>query len=171
MLFVKGLLAGSCKRGFHPNSDRFTMIVDSDASDHSIDEELIPKLRKIMKEYKTLQELDTIVTNGNEKVIVVATGTIWGYIIGQAGNRSPVRISAMVVLGLGRSGFSSIKAMQQGVNNILETENRHLQFDRNISLPLIQHQDDKGVFSNDALFCTLGSTTGTPSTPALVPAA
>ena len=40
----------SGNRGFHPNSDRFTMRVDSGASDHLIDEELIPRLRKSMKD-------------------------------------------------------------------------------------------------------------------------
>ena len=137
------------------------MIVDSDVSDHSIDEELIPKLRESMRDHKKQKELKNIATNGNTKLIAIATDTIWGYIIIQAGKRRPVRISAMVVLGLGRNVFSSNKAMQSGVNTVLETANPHLQFDSNPSLPLTQHQDDRGVCSYDVFLSTLSSTTDT----------
>ena len=126
-----GLLAGSGnrgfhRRGFHPNgsgnkgfhrdSDRFAMLVDNGASDHLIDEELIPRLRKSMRDYKKLMDPKTIMTNGNKKVFAPATGTIWGYIIDQAGKRVPVCISATFVPGLGRHVFSSIKAMQSGAS-------------------------------------------------------
>ena len=124
-----GLLAGSGKRGFHPNSDRFTMIVDSGASDHVIDEELIPKTRESMEDYKNLKEPKIIATNANNKVFATATGTVWGYIIDLAGKRVPARISAMFVPGLGRNVFSSIKKMQSGVSTILETRKPQLQFD------------------------------------------
>ena len=87
------------------------MLVDSGASDHLIDEELIPRLRNSMRDYKKLKDPKTIMANGNKKVFATATGTIWGYIIDQAGKRVPVRISATFVPGLGRHVFSSIKAM------------------------------------------------------------
>ncbi|CAN0464242.1 unnamed protein product, partial [Laminaria digitata] len=131
-----GLLGDNGERGFHPNSDRFTMIVDSGASDHLIDQELIPKLRDSMRDYKKLKEPKTIVTAGNEKVFATATGTIWGYIIDQAGQRVPVRISAMFVPGLGRNLFSAVKAMNSGVSTILKTGIPHLKFNSNTSLPL-----------------------------------
>ena len=44
-----------------------------------------------------MKEPKTIVTAGNEKVLATATGTIWGYIIGQAGQRVSVRISIIFV--------------------------------------------------------------------------
>ena len=114
-----GLLAGSGNRGFHLNSDRFTVIVDSDASDHLIGKELFPTLRKHMREYKKLKEPKIIMTNENKKVFAAATGTIWRYIIDQAGKRVSVRISAMFAPGLGRNVFSPIKAMQSGLSTIL----------------------------------------------------
>ena len=46
-----GLLTGSGNRSFHPNSDRFTMIVESGASEYLMDEVLIPTLREIMWVY------------------------------------------------------------------------------------------------------------------------
>ena len=165
-----GLLAGSGNRGFHPKSDRFTMLVDSGASDHLIDEELISRLRKSMRGYKELKDPKTIITKG-KKVFATATSTIWGYIIDQAGKRVPVRISATFVTGLGRHVFSSIKAKQSGVSTILETRNPHLQFDSSTSLPLTQHPEDKGVCSYGVFFRTLGNTADTSSTPAVVPAA
>ena len=72
---LTGLLAGSSNRYFHPNGDRFMMTVDSGASHHVVDDELIPSLRKSIRCYKK-QEPKTIVTNESEKVFATATGTI-----------------------------------------------------------------------------------------------
>ena len=141
------------------------MLVDSGASDNLIDEELIPRLRKSMRDYKKLKDPKTIMTNGNKKVFATATGIIWGYIIDQTGKRVPVRISATFVPGLGRHVFCSIKAMQSGVSTILETGNPHLQFDSSIPLPLTQHPEDKSVCSYDVFLRTLGDTADTSSTP------
>ena len=107
------------------------MIEDSGASDHLIDQELIPRLWKGMGDHKKPKEPKTVVTDGNKNVFATATGNIWGYIIDQAGQRVLVRISAMSVPGLGRNVFSSIKAIQSGVSTILETGNPHSQFDNN----------------------------------------
>ena len=166
-----GLLTGSGNRGFHPNSDRFTMVVDSGGSAHLINEELIPRLRKSLRDYKKLKDPKTIMTNGNKKVFATATCIICGYIIDQAGKRVPVRISAMFVPGLRRNVFSFIKAMQSGVRTILETGNPHLQFNSSTSIPLTQHPGDKGVCSYNVFLRTLGGTADTPSTPAVVRAA
>lgn len=51
-----GLLADSGNRVFHPHSDRFTVIVDNGGSCHLIDEELIPRQRKSMRDYKKLKK-------------------------------------------------------------------------------------------------------------------
>ena len=146
------------------------MLVDSGAPDHLIDEELIPMLRKSMKDYKKLNDPKTIMTNG-KKAFATATGTIWGYIIDQAGKRVPLRISAMFVPGLGRNVFSAIKAMESGVSTIVETGNPHLQFDSSTLLPLTQQSEDKGICSYDVFLRTLGDQADTSSTPAVVPAA
>ena len=161
---------GSGNRDFHPNSDRFTMIVDNGASDHLIDEELIPRLRRSMKDYKKQKDPKTIMTNG-KKVFATETGTIWGYIIDQAGKRVPIRISPMFVPELGRNVFSSIKAMQSGVSIIIETGNPHLQFGSRTSLPLAQHPENKSICSYDVFLCILDDTADTSSTPVVVSAA
>ena len=146
------------------------MLVDSGASDHLIDEELIPRLRKRMKDYKRLKEPKIIMTN-EKKVLATATGTILGYIIDRSGKRVSVRTSAMVVLALGRNVLSSIQPIQSGGSTILVTGNPHLQFDSSTSLPLAQHPLYKGICSFDVFLCTLGDTAGTSSTSAVVPAA
>ncbi|CAN0529167.1 unnamed protein product, partial [Laminaria digitata] len=94
--------------------------VDSGASDHFIDDELLPGLREGMKEYKTLTEPKPIETAGNKKVLATATGTICGHIINQSGEDIPVRISVVVVPGIGRHLLSSARAMRSGVSTILE---------------------------------------------------
>lgn len=95
-------VAGSGGRSFHPNTDRFTMLEDSGASDHLVDNDLVPGMRQSMRDHTEMNCLKPIVTAGNKKVVVTATGTICGYIINQAGWSVPVRISAEVVPGLGR---------------------------------------------------------------------
>ena len=89
-----GLVVSIGGRCFHLNVDRITMIVDSVASDHLVDS---------MEDYKKLKEPKIIVTAGSKEVLATATGTIWGYIIDQAGQRVPLRISAMIVPGLRRN--------------------------------------------------------------------
>ena len=152
---------GGGNRGVYPNSYRSTMIVDSGASNHLIREELTPRHRKSMRDCKKLKDPKAIMTNGNKKVFATAKSTIWGYIIDQAGVRVPVRITALFVRGLGRNVCSSVKAMQSGVSNILETGNPRLLFDSGTSLPLTQPQEDMGVCLYDAFLCTLGGTADT----------
>ena len=112
------------------------MIVDSGALDHLVDDELIPRLRDSMKGYKKLKLPKVIVTAGFKEALAMATGSIWGHIIDQAGQHVPVRISGMIVPGLGCNLFSAVKAMNSGVSTILKTGNPHVQFNSNTSLPL-----------------------------------
>ena len=91
-------MTGSGAGATQPDVDRISMIVDSGASDHWVDDELVPNLWDSMNDYKKLKEPKIIVTAGNK-----ATGTLWGHMIDQTGQRVPVRISAMIVPGLGRN--------------------------------------------------------------------
>ena len=142
----------------HPHN-RFAMLVDSGASDHFIDDELLPGLREGMKEYKTLTEPKPIETADNKKVFATATGTICGHIINQSGEDIPVRISVVVVPGIGRHLLSSARAMKSGVSTILETGNPHLQFNKDTSLLLNQHQKDAGMYSFDVSLRASDNTT------------
>ena len=77
---------GSGNRGFHSNGVRSTITVDNDPSDHLKNEELIPRLRKSIKNYKMLNEPKAIMTNGNKNVVATATDVIWGFIIDLVNN-------------------------------------------------------------------------------------
>ena len=52
------------------------MVVDSGASDHLLDEELLLSLQDSMRGFKNVEEPETIVTAGKEKVFAAATETI-----------------------------------------------------------------------------------------------
>ena len=132
------------------------MIVNSGASDHLVDDELIPRLRDSMSDYKELEEPKIIFTAGNKEAFATAPGTIWGYIIDQAGQRVPVGISAMIVSGLACNLFSSFKAMNSGVSTILKTGNLYIRFNRDTSLPLNQHPEDNGLCSYKVFLRALG---------------
>ncbi|CAN0560803.1 unnamed protein product, partial [Laminaria digitata] len=103
------------------NQGKFTMLVDSGASDHLVDGELIPGLRQGMTEYQKLDQPKPIETTGNMKVFATATGHVCGHIINQSGQPIPVRIFVLIVPGMGRHLFSSARAMKSGVSTILET--------------------------------------------------
>ena len=102
-------------------------------------------------------------TNGIRKVFATAAGSIWEYIIDQAAQRVPVRMSAMFVPELGRNVSSFVKALQSEIILILETATLHLQLDNNTPLPLSQHPEDKSVCSGEGCIRTLGGTADTPS--------
>ena len=153
------------------NPDVFTMLVDSGASDHFVDSELIRGLQQGMVEYRKLEQPKPIETAGNKQVFATATGKICGHIINKSGPPIPVRIFVMIVPGMGRHLFSSARAMKSGVSTILETGNPHLQFDNKTSLLLNQHQKDAGMCSFDVSLRALdGVTYGRsekPSTPSV----
>ena len=139
------------RKEFSPNAGRMTMIVGSGASDHLVNGDVIPRLRGNMREYKKLMEAKVVVTAGNKGVSATATGTIWGFIIDQAGQRSPVYISAMIIPGFGSNVFSS------GESTILKTGNPHVKFNSSISPPMKQHPEDNGLCSYKVLARFQGS--------------
>ena len=72
-----GLVNDSGERGFHRNSDRFTMTVGSGGGQRRVGPLRVPRpLRDSMKDYQKLKEPKTIVTACCEKV-ATTTGTIW----------------------------------------------------------------------------------------------
>ena len=121
---------------------------------------MIPRLRDSTKDLHKLREPKIIDTAGNMEGLAMATGSIWGHIIDQAGQRVPVRIFAMIVPGLVHNLFS-VKAMNSAVN-IFKKGNPHLQFSINTSLPLNQHPADNGLCSYEILLRALGDYSNMP---------
>ena len=120
--------------------------MDGSASDHLLDDELIARLRDRMRDYKKLMEARIIVTDGN-KVLATATDTIWGSITDQAGQRRPVRVSAMRVPGLGRGVFSSDKSMNSGESTVVKMGRPYVQVNGSASIPLNQHPEGEDLCS------------------------
>ena len=139
----------NCERTSDSNSDTFTMLVDSGASDHFVDDELISGRQQMMRRYRKLDTPKPIVTAGNKKVFATGTGTICGHIINPTGLPIPVRIFALIVPGMGRHLISSATAMKSGVNTILQQGNPHIKFNSTTSLLLNQHNKDAGMCSFD----------------------
>ena len=141
------------------------MLVDGGASDHFVDDELVPGLRQCMTEYEKLDQPKPIETAGNKKVFTTATGTIRGHIINHSGQPIPVRIFVLIIPGMGCHLFSSARAMKSGVSTILETGNPRLQLDTTTSLLSNLHQRDAGMRSLEVSLRALdGVTYGKPKT-------
>ena len=115
------------------------MLVDSGASDHFVDGELIPGLLQCITDNQKLGQPEPIETAGNKKVFATATGTIRRHIINRSGQPIPVHIFVLIVPGMGRHLFSA-RAMKSGVCTTFETGNPRLQCDNTASLLLTQHQ-------------------------------
>lgn len=150
------------------NPGEFTMLVDSGASDHFVDDELIPGLRQSMTGYQTLDQPKPIEIAGNIKMFATPSGKMCRHIINPSAQPLPLRISVMIVPGMERHLFSA-RAMRSGVSAILETGNPNLQFDGVTSFHLNQHQKDVGMcsfgVSPHALDGVTYGTSKTPSTP------
>lgn len=81
---------GSGGRGFRPNKERFTLILNSGALDYLLEDELIQSLLYSTRVCNKLEKPKTIIIAVNENVFAAATGTVWRYIIDQAGQRVSV---------------------------------------------------------------------------------
>ena len=125
------------------------MLVDSGASDHFVDEDLISGLRQRIRGLRILDKPKPIETAGYKKTFATATGIICGQIINPSGEPIPVRIFAYLVPGMGRHLFSSVKAMRMGATTILQAGNPQIQFNKKTSLRLNQHRKRAGMCSFD----------------------
>ena len=79
-LACSALATGSGGGISDPYPDKFTMLVNSGASDHFVDDELVPGLRQRVKGLNILQKPKSIATVGDKQVFHTATGTICGHI-------------------------------------------------------------------------------------------
>lgn len=91
---------------FTPMATYVTIVVDSGAQGHVVDEKLTPGLRHGMRDEKNLKEPKTSVAVGNKKVFAATAGALWGYLSNQTGQPNPVCASSITVPGLGRNFFS-----------------------------------------------------------------
>ena len=73
------------RRMFQPKNNEMTMLVDSGATEHFLDDELIPGLKDHLMNPTPLDVPKTTITAGNRKLLGTMTGTINGTITDQNG--------------------------------------------------------------------------------------
>ena len=104
-----------------------TMVVDSGASSHYVDDKLIKGIRKHMFEYKTLKEPSIITTAGMHRLHGSATGKLRVNVTDHLGEKKTVTLPVTIVSGIGRNLFSSVTGVQDNYIRKFSDREQHLQ--------------------------------------------
>lgn len=110
----------TCGRSFQANSHTMTMLVDSGATEHFLDDELIPGLKDILLDYELLDNPKKIAAAGQRVLLGTATGVLPDTITNQNGGVHKANFRIVIVSGLGRHLFSSSAGMVRGIATNLE---------------------------------------------------
>ena len=139
-------MALSDGRTFLPNDSEITLLVDSGATEHFVDDELIPELKEKMLNYAVLKTPKPIRAASKQILPGTATGLIPGVITDKADNNYDVGFPSMVMSELNRHIFSSSDAVTWGISTANQPGNPHPS-KNNIEMPLQQLNDDVGLCS------------------------
>ena len=101
------------------------MLADRGASEHFLDDDLVPRMKNQMKDYTSLNVRETIVATGNRTLHGTATGTLHGTIVDQISKTRRVWFLSLIVSGLGHRVYSSSVTVQKRVTTILEEGKPH----------------------------------------------
>lgn len=123
-----------------------TVLVDSNAAEYFLDDELIPDLRDRLMNPTRLNVLEVIITAGDREMLGALTGTMHGSITDQGGKPHRAHFPRTIVPGLGRRTFSSSTAVERGITitTTLEAGDPHLR-KGNIVVQLGQQHWDRGL--------------------------
>ena len=102
----------------------FSMIVDSGASDHYIDDKLVPGITSMMRNYRKLIPARDITTAGLHKLYGTATGEIRVEVTDSDGETKTARLPITIVPGIGRNLFSPGTALLKGVKTVISDYSR-----------------------------------------------
>ena len=163
-------MASTGARTFAPSNSTMTMLVDSGATEHFLDDELIPGLKQLMQDYNLLEEPKKIVTAGNQVLLGTATGILPCVITDQNGSTHQVGFPSLIVSGLGRHLFSSSAAAARGTSTIIEAGHPRLTRG-DIIVPLQQLDGDMGLSSFEVGLGAESSVLEAPPTSAIALAA
>lgn len=103
--------------------DSFTMLVDSGASEHFIDSDLIPDVRECLTSCTVLDPPMVITTAGLHSIHGFATGTLPCAVVDTNGQEHEISVSVTLVPGLGRHLFSPTAAQKHGIHTVFGSEN------------------------------------------------
>ena len=103
--------------------DAFSMLVDSGASAHFVDSELIPGLQECMQSYEPLVPPMIITTAGMRRVYGTAAGMLPCAVTDTDGVERRITVRVVVVPGMGKHLFSPKFAQRHGIHTLFTDEN------------------------------------------------
>ncbi len=106
------------------NSLKMTMVVDSGASSHYVDDKIIKGIKNHMFEYKILEKPSIITTAGMHRLRGSATGKLRVKVTDHNGEKKSVILPVTIVSGIGRNLFSSVTAHDKGFKTIISDNSR-----------------------------------------------
>ena len=106
------------------HSPYMTMVVDSGASSHYVDDKIITGIKTKMFEYKTLKTPSIITTAGMHRLHGTATGKLRVNVTDSFGEKQTVILPVTIVSGIGRNLFSSVAAHSRGFKTIISNDSR-----------------------------------------------
>ena len=113
------------------DSDNFSMMVDSGASDHYVDDKLVPWIKSKMINLQEINPAREITTAGMHTLYGTATGDIVCKVADSDGKERTANIPIVIVPGIGKHLFSSGSAKSRGIKTVigdsprLEKDNMH----------------------------------------------
>jgi len=113
------------------DSDSFSMMVDSGASDHYVDDKLVPWIKSKMINLQEINPAREITTAGMHTLYGTATGDIVCKVADSDGKERTANIPIVIVPGIGKHLFSSGSAKSRGIKTVigdsprLEKDNMH----------------------------------------------
>ncbi len=126
------------------DSNNFSMMVDSGASDHYVDDKLVPWIKSKMINLQEINPAREITTAGMHTLYGTATGDIACEVTESNGEVHTARIPIVIVPGIGKHLFSSGSAKSRGIKTVIGDSPR-LEKD-NVHFPL---REDGRLFKID----------------------
>ena len=113
------------------DSDNFSMMVDSGASDHYVDDKLVPWIKSKMINLQEINPAREITTAGMHTLYGTATGDVVCKAADSDGKERTANVPIVIVPGIGKHLFSSGSAKSRGSKTVigdsprLEKDNTH----------------------------------------------
>ena len=110
-----------------PQPDTLLLLVDSSSSNHYFDDTIIPGMEKLMCNVEMLETPRKISTASNSTLLGTTTGVLPGTVVDKDGRQHNVQIPGVTVSGMGRHLFSSKKAVEKDMSEVVDSDLPRLQ--------------------------------------------
>ena len=105
---------------------KMTMVVDSGASDHYVDDERVKGIKQLMFDYQEFNTPRTITTAGRHTLLGTATGKLRSKVTDSNDRTRMATLPITIVPGIGRNILPSGAAQSKGITTII-TDNARLE--------------------------------------------